>query len=239
MTEGFGDGELAAEAGDGQGQQERRVAALNGHPVRPGQGARAHRHQHHHPQHHAFAAVGATRQAAGDGGHGVTQRRTQRGQATHGDEAALQVLTAGPQGNQHTDKPDPDQPPVRGGHALLEHRHREHGDEQRRNEEQRVGGRQRQLAHAEREQRQHGDAEHAAQQVQRPAHLEDGVPGAAPRNVEQHQRHGGHAAQGCDLQHRVVRRQRLEHRVHERKETHGDEHENDAAQVAGREVAGA
>jgi len=58
------------------------------------------------------------------------------------------------------------------------------------------------------------------------------------RDVEQHQRHRGHAAQRGDLQHRVTRGQRLEHSVHERKEAHRDQHEDDAAQVAGGEVAG-
>jgi hypothetical protein len=68
---------------------------------------------------------------------------------------------------------------------------RQHGDERRRNEEDRVRLGQRQVLEAEGEQRQHENTEHCAPQMQHPAHLENGPEGAAPPDVEQHQRQGG------------------------------------------------
>lgn len=105
-------------------------------------------------------------------------------------------------------------------------------DQQRRNKKQGVGGGQRQLAHRGGEEREHDDAQHAAQQVQRPADAPHRVPALAQRDVHDHQRQRGQPAQRRNLHHRVVVGQLLEHRVHERKKQHRHQHGQDAADIA-------
>jgi hypothetical protein len=56
--------------------------------------------------------------------------------------------------------------------VLAQQRHREGRDQQGGDEEQGIGLGERQLLECEREGREHRDREHAAQQVQRPAHLD-------------------------------------------------------------------
>ena len=70
---------------------------------------------------------------------------------------------AGLERNQHTYKACCNGPPVRGGHALFENGHRQHGNQHGRNKEQGVGAGQGQIAHAPRERRQSDKPEHAAQ----------------------------------------------------------------------------
>ena len=238
MPEGFSDGELATKTGHCQRQQEPGVGHGHTHPAGRSQHTGPHRHQQHHRKHHAFAAVGAAEQAAADGSHGVTERGTQSRQATDRDQAGGQGLSIRAQCDQHTDKADADGPPVRAWHPLTQHRHRQHRDQQRRHKEQGVAGRQRQVAHRQGEQRQHHDAKRTPQQVQRPADAQQAGPGPSPRDVEQYQGQCGHAAQGRDLQHRVAGGQGFEHRVHEGKAANGQQHGDDAAQVAAAVVVG-
>ena len=187
--------------------------------------AGAHRHQHHEPDDHRLRGIGAREDAHGDGRHRVAERGQQHGEAGDAGDAA----DARTQDHEHAGEADRDRGPAARADAFVQEGHRQRGDQQRRDEEDRVRGRERQGAHGVHERRHHRHAERAAQQVQRPAHPQQRARARCPQRPGQHQRQRRSPAQRRHLERRVMRRQRLQPRIHQREQRHRGQHQPERA----------
>src|ERR1044072_4003062 len=163
----FGDGVLSEGAGQGDDDEHRPVLRPQAHPPRRRQRAGAHRHQGGEPEHHASGRVGAAEHAHGDGAERVARRGGEPGNAGEGQRPR----PGRPQHHQHADETAGDGDPAPRGDVLAEERHRHRGDEQRRDEEDRIGVRERQRTHRVDEAGEHEHRHQAAGDLQQPAHL--------------------------------------------------------------------
>ena len=231
MPECLGDRQLPQETGDGQAQQRRPVGGLDVHPLRRAQHTAAQRHAEGGPEHQRRTGLAAADHAPDHIRHRVTHCRHQHGQRTDGQKRTL----VRPQRDHHASQAHGNRNPVPRLHRFLQHRDRQHGDDQRRHEGQCVGLRQSECLETEGEQGHHHHARHTAQQMQPPAQApaEDRPHLAPPHDVQAHQRHGGPATQGGHLQRRIGAGQGFEQSVHAGEHGHGSKHRHDAAQISG------
>src|ERR1044072_5605451 len=186
------------------------------------------RHQGGNPDLHASGRVGAAEHAHGDGAERVARRGGERGNAGEGQRPR----PGRPQHHQPADESAGDGDPAPRGDVLAEERHRHRGDEQRRDEEDRIGVRERQRTHRVDEAGEHEHRHQAAGDLQQPAHLHHLPQTAAQQEADEHAGQRRHAAHRRHLQRRVVRREPLHRRVHHRQHADGEDHPGDGAEVA-------
>ncbi|OIQ73882.1 hypothetical protein GALL_444780 [mine drainage metagenome] len=192
MAESFGHGQLPAKSGHRQGSEQPAVLLTHADPMGRGQHTGTCGDHDHDPEHQTFTGVAAAAQAPQNGRERIANGGCQYRQPVPADEA----IHAGAQCHYHPRHAGQQGPPVRARHTLAKDRCRQQRDQDRGHKKQRIGVGQGQLLQAMREQREHGNGQHAAQQVQRPAHAPQRVPAAAPLNPQYHQRQR-HPATQC------------------------------------------